>query len=166
MIQPMEEGEIPPQQQASETFTQVFDTVLPGEETVDEDVHQSETFTESLLADQSLDKENNLNTLNGNEKAPEEDIQKDASKSTLNKMVQLPLGRVKHIMKMDPDTKMASQEAVFLIAKVTELFVESLAKESFSYTSQNKKKTLSKPDVDRAIDAVDCLAFLEGALED
>ena len=70
------------------------------------------------------------------------------------------------VMKLDPDTNMANQEAVFLVCKATEFFVESLAKESFSYTSQNKKKTISRKDVDTAIDGVDCLAFLEGALED
>eukprot|EP00095_Tigriopus_kingsejongensis_P010804 snap_masked-scaffold1931_size24754-processed-gene-0.5 protein:Tk10804 transcript:snap_masked-scaffold1931_size24754-processed-gene-0.5-mRNA-1 annotation:"dna polymerase epsilon subunit 4-like" len=112
-------------------------------------VHHSETFTETIVPDVE----------------PEIDDDSPGAGESSEKMVQLPLGRVKHIMKMDPDTKMASQEAVFLITKVTELFVQSLARESFSYTSQNKKKTLSKPDVERAIDSVDALAFLEGAMD-
>ena len=66
----------------------------------------------------------------------------------------------------DPDTNMASQEAVFLISRATELFVESLAAESSSFTVSNKKKTIARTDVDAAIDAVDCLAFLDGALND
>lgn len=64
---------------------------------------------------------------------------------------------------MDPDVNMASQEAVYLITKSVELFVESLAIESFSHT---KKKTITKVDVDKAIDAVEALAFLDGAMED
>lgn len=36
-----------------------------------------------------------------------------------DKLVQLPIARVKRIMKMDPDVNSATQEAVFLIAKST-----------------------------------------------
>ena len=82
------------------------------------------------------------------------------------KLSKLPLGRVKNIMKLDPDVNMASQECVFLISKATELFVDSLAKECYTYTVQNKKKTIAKNDVDTAVEAVDCLAFLEGAIDD
>ena len=66
----------------------------------------------------------------------------------------------------DPDTNMASQEAVFLISRATELFIESLAAESSSFTASNKKKTIARTDVDAAIDAVESLAFLDGALND
>ena len=53
-----------------------------------------------------------------------------------------------------------------MVSKALELFIESLAVESFSYTNSSKKKTISKDDVFKAIDAVDALAFLDGALED
>ena len=33
------------------------------------------------------------------------------------KLIQLPLTRIKHIMKMDPDVNLASQESVVLLAK-------------------------------------------------
>ena len=46
------------------------------------------------------------------------------------KLTKFPLGRVKHIMKMDPDLTMASQESVFLVTKALEMFVESLARSS------------------------------------
>ncbi len=82
------------------------------------------------------------------------------------KLYKFPLGRVKTIMKLDPDVTMASQEAVFAITKAIELFVESLAVEAYSYTSASKKKTISKADVETAIDNVDCLAFLDGAMDD
>lgn len=35
------------------------------------------------------------------------------------KILRLPFSRVKHIMKIDPDVHLASQEAVFLITKST-----------------------------------------------
>lgn len=52
-----------------------------------------------------------------------------------------------------------------MVSKALELFIESLAIESFGYTAHSKKKTVSKDDVTRAIGAVDSLAFLEGAME-
>ena len=69
-------------------------------------------------------------------------------------------------MKMEPDVTMASQDAVFLITKAIELFIESLAMESYTYTANQKKKTVSRQDVEKAIDAVDALAFLDGAMDD
>ncbi len=52
------------------------------------------------------------------------------------------------------------------IAKATELFVECLSAECASYTLESGKKTVQKLHLDKAIDAVDCLAFLEGAIDD
>jgi DNA polymerase epsilon subunit 4 len=52
-----------------------------------------------------------------------------------------------------------------MVSKALELFIESLAVESFSYTAHAKKKTVSKEDVTRAIGAVDSLAFLDGAMD-
>ncbi|XP_003394516.2 DNA polymerase epsilon subunit 4 [Bombus terrestris] len=80
------------------------------------------------------------------------------------KLVKLPLGRIKTIIKMDPEVNMVNQEAVFLITKSTELFIDSLTKESYKYTARMKKKTLQKRDVESAIDNVDALVFLEGML--
>ena len=61
---------------------------------------------------------------------------------------------------------MTSSDGVFVISKAVELFVESLAIESYTYTANQKKKTISRQDVEKAIDAVDALAFLDGAMDD
>ena len=37
----------------------------------------------------------------------------------VEKLVRLPLTRIKHIVKMDPDVNLCSQEALFLITKTT-----------------------------------------------
>ncbi|XP_012221097.1 DNA polymerase epsilon subunit 4 [Linepithema humile] len=81
------------------------------------------------------------------------------------KLVQLPLGRIKTIIKMDPEVSMVNQEAVFLITKSAELFIDSLAKEAYKYTVQAKKRTVQKRDVESAINNVDALVFLESMLE-
>ncbi len=68
-------------------------------------------------------------------------------------------------MKLDPELNLVSSDSVFLMSKVTEMFVQSLARESFVFVEQGKKKTVQKKDVDAAINAVDSLMFLEGALD-
>jgi DNA polymerase epsilon subunit 4 len=59
---------------------------------------------------------------------------------------------------------LVSSDAVFAITKATELFIESLAKECYVHTSQAKKKTIQRKDLDAAISTVDQLIFLEGAI--
>lgn len=88
-----------------------------------------------------------------------------AEEEKSEKLVKLPLSRIKSIIKMDPDVNLASQEAVFLITKSTELFIESLARESYSHTALAKKKTVQRKDIDAAISSSDSLLFLEGALD-
>ncbi|XP_036347478.1 DNA polymerase epsilon subunit 4 [Rhagoletis pomonella] len=80
------------------------------------------------------------------------------------RLFQLPQTRIKNLMKLDPDMNLASAEAVFVVTRATELFIESLASEAFSYTTQSKKKTVQKRDVDLAISSVDSLMFLDGAM--
>ncbi|KAH0946812.1 hypothetical protein HN011_003038 [Eciton burchellii] len=81
------------------------------------------------------------------------------------KLMKLPLGRIKAIIKMDPEVNMINQEAVFMITKSAELFIDSLAKEAYKYTAQAKKRTIQKHDVESAINNVDALVFLEGMLD-
>ncbi|KAG8212756.1 hypothetical protein J437_LFUL019706 [Ladona fulva] len=89
------------------------------------------------------------------------DVESDKSEH----LARLPISRVRHIMKLDPDVNMATQEAVYLVCKATELFIESLARESCSFTVQSKKKTIQRRDIDASIGAVEALSFLDGALD-
>ena len=82
------------------------------------------------------------------------------------KMYRFPLGKIKNMMKMDPEVNMVNKDAIFLVTKSLEMFVENLAIEAYSYTVNAKKKTISRQDVEKAIDAVDALAFLDGAIDD
>ncbi|XP_029466728.1 DNA polymerase epsilon subunit 4-like [Rhinatrema bivittatum] len=77
----------------------------------------------------------------------------------------LPLSRIKALMKADPDLSLTGQEAVFVIAKATELFIETIAKDAFIHAQQGKRKTLQRKDLDNAIEAIDEFAFLEGTLD-
>lgn len=86
-------------------------------------------------------------------------------KATEERLCQLPLSRIKGIMKLDPELSLISSDSVFVMTKATELFIKSLARESFVFAEQGKKRTVQKKDLDAAINAVDALMFLEGALD-
>jgi len=81
------------------------------------------------------------------------------------RVLRLPLARIKHIMKMDPEVKIISQDTVFLVTKATELFLEYLGREAAGQTRTLKRKTMLKRDVDAAIESVANLCFLEGAMD-
>ncbi|KAL8177554.1 UNVERIFIED_CONTAM: hypothetical protein K2H54_012128 [Gekko kuhli] len=84
-----------------------------------------------------------------------------AAPSSAARPARLPLSRVKALVKADPDVTLASQEAVFILARATELFVETIAKDAYIYAQQGKRKTLQRKDLDNAIEAIDEFAFLE-----
>ncbi|XP_006870853.1 PREDICTED: DNA polymerase epsilon subunit 4 [Chrysochloris asiatica] len=81
------------------------------------------------------------------------------------RLSRLPLARVKALVKADPDVTLAGQEAIFILARAAELFVETIAKDAYCCAQQGKRKTLQRRDLDNAIEAVDEFAFLEGRLE-
>ncbi|XP_059052525.1 DNA polymerase epsilon subunit 4 [Achroia grisella] len=111
--------------------------------------------TESIIQDTEL--------LNTEDQEPEE--KRPQNKSEVIRSTRLPMARIKNIMKMDPDVSVVSGDAVFLVTKATELFLETIAKETYSYTASNKRKLISKKDLDLIINKVDCLCFLEGAMD-
>ncbi|CAB1324475.1 unnamed protein product [Coregonus sp. 'balchen'] len=86
--------------------------------------------------------------LRGNEAEEENNLQTGPiAAPSQNRLVKLPLSRIKAMMKADPDVSLASQESVFIIAKATELFVEMIAKDALVYAQQGKRKTLQRKDL-------------------
>ena len=73
----------------------------------------------------------------------------------------LPLARIKRIMKSDEDVRMISAEAPVLFAKACEIFVLELAVRSWGAAGKNKRKVISKDDVETAIKTTDFFDFLE-----
>ncbi|EFJ36761.1 hypothetical protein SELMODRAFT_77573, partial [Selaginella moellendorffii] len=73
---------------------------------------------------------------------------------------QLPLARIKKIMKADEDVKMISAEAPVLFAKACELFILELTFRAWMHTEENKRRTLQRNDVAGAISRADIFDFL------
>jgi len=76
-------------------------------------------------------------------------------------LVQLPLARVKRIIKTDSDIKLIGSDAVVLIAKATELFLEYLVVEAYNKTKEEKRKILQYKDLARLVRETDELEFLD-----
>ncbi|XP_053665502.1 DNA polymerase epsilon subunit 4 [Anopheles marshallii] len=87
-----------------------------------------------------------------------------STKAPEERLALFPFARIKQIMKLDPDVGIVSAEAIFVVTKAAELFLQTLAKDTSSHTLASKKKTMSKRDVELAIDNVDALMFLEGMM--
>ena len=73
---------------------------------------------------------------------------------------QLPLARVKKIMKSDEDVRMISAEAPALFAKACEMFILELTHRSWLYTEENRRRTLQRSDIATAIARTDIFDFL------
>mmetsp|Transcript_5419 Transcript_5419/g.4876 ORF Transcript_5419/g.4876 Transcript_5419/m.4876 type:complete len:132 (+) Transcript_5419:119-514(+) len=74
----------------------------------------------------------------------------------------LPLARIKRIMKSDEDVRMISAEAPVLFAKACEMFILELTIRSWGAAEKCKRRTLQKEDVEAAIKNTDIFDFLIG----
>ncbi|KAL0029837.1 hypothetical protein WJX77_003009 [Trebouxia sp. C0004] len=73
---------------------------------------------------------------------------------------QLPLARIKKIMKSDEDVRMISAEAPVLFAKACEMFILELTLRSWNHSEENKRRTLQRNDIAAAITRTDIFDFL------
>jgi len=73
----------------------------------------------------------------------------------------LPLARIKKIMKRDPDVSNMSKEALFLMTKCTDLFVEHLGEQSIRQAYGQKRKSVRVEDITSAIRSTSSARFLE-----
>lgn len=77
-----------------------------------------------------------------------------------------PINRIRAIMKLDPDTGKMGADAVFLVARTTELFVQYLADKAFQVTQENRRKTIQKKDILSTVQPATNLEFLESNFTD
>ncbi|TRY70316.1 hypothetical protein TCAL_08255 [Tigriopus californicus] len=89
----------------------------------------------------------------------------DESNGTGNDGLRLPWAKVRSIAKLDETQLTISQDAVFVLARSTELFIEFLAKVSAEKMAQTKRRSLGKVDIDEAIAEHDNLMFLEDLID-
>ncbi|KAI3405419.2 HAP5 [Candida oxycetoniae] len=73
---------------------------------------------------------------------------------------QLPLARIKKVMKTDQDVKMISAEAPILFAKGCDIFITELTMRAWIHAEENKRRTLQKSDIAAASTKSDMFDFL------
>ena len=82
----------------------------------------------------------------------------------------LPLARIKRIMKADEDVRMVSAEAPVIFARACRVFILELTMRSWFEAEEAKRKTLQKEDVHAAILKTDVFDFLvdvvDGTIEE
>ena len=76
------------------------------------------------------------------------------------KIHQLPLARIKKVMKADPDVKMISAEAPILFAKGCDIFITELTMRAWIHAEDNKRRTLQRSDIAAALSKSDMFDFL------
>ncbi|KAG9028423.1 hypothetical protein FRB95_006501 [Tulasnella sp. JGI-2019a] len=72
----------------------------------------------------------------------------------------LPLARIKKVMKSDPDVKMIGSDAPVLFAKACEIFITEVTSRAWLVAAQNKRRTLSRVYVAKALAMSDQFDFL------
>ncbi|XP_027930308.1 nuclear transcription factor Y subunit C-3-like [Vigna unguiculata] len=77
---------------------------------------------------------------------------------------QLPLTRIKKIMKFDDDVKMVSSEATMLLGKACELFIMELTMRSWAHVEDDRRKIIQQTDVASAISINEMFDFLVDVL--
>ena len=93
-------------------------------------------------------------------KTQKEEIQEVGNDPNEFKNHQLPLARIKKIMKSDEDVRMISAEAPVLFAKACEMFILELTLRSWIHSEENKRRTLQRNDIAAAITKTDIFDFL------
>ncbi|CDK28548.1 unnamed protein product [Kuraishia capsulata CBS 1993] len=73
---------------------------------------------------------------------------------------QLPLARIKKVMKTDEEVKMISAEAPILFAKGCDIFITELTMRAWIHAEENKRRTLQKSDIAAALSKSDMFDFL------
>uniref|UniRef100_A0A8D0GLP4 Chromatin accessibility complex protein 1 n=1 Tax=Sphenodon punctatus TaxID=8508 RepID=A0A8D0GLP4_SPHPU len=81
-----------------------------------------------------------------------------------NRLVSLPLSRIRVIMKSSPEVSSINQDALFLTAKATELFVQYLATYSYKHGSGKEPRSLTYSDLSRTAEESETFQFLADIL--
>uniref|UniRef100_A0A1B6LUM2 Chromatin accessibility complex protein 1 n=1 Tax=Graphocephala atropunctata TaxID=36148 RepID=A0A1B6LUM2_9HEMI len=78
-----------------------------------------------------------------------------------SKELQLPISRIRTIMKSSPDVENISQDALYLITRATELFIQYLARESYKLC---ETKELDYKQLAEVVQTSDNMMFLREIL--
>ncbi|GBF87640.1 hypothetical protein Rsub_00351 [Raphidocelis subcapitata] len=76
----------------------------------------------------------------------------------------LPLARVKKLIKSEPDVKVVSSEAIFLIGRAVELILDEMVARAHASMSRDARKALLYKDIANAVQGWEALDILGDAV--
>nr|XP_016455259.1 PREDICTED: nuclear transcription factor Y subunit gamma-like isoform X12 [Nicotiana tabacum] len=87
-------------------------------------------------------------------------VEETLQASELKRKQELPLARIRRVIKSNDQVKMVSAHAIVLFAKATEMFILELTLRAWMQAEQVKRRTLKRYDIARAIRNEELLDFL------
>lgn len=134
---------------------------------------QDEKMIEEIINTHTIDNNNNIIGPDYEDKMAIEDenMNDESNANNLNKqashkkekvnLIRLPLSKIKNTMKLDKDVKLCQKNAYYLIGRLTELFLQELAKNAHLVCKTSKRKTINIDDINTAIKRNDKFSFID-----
>ena len=79
----------------------------------------------------------------------------------IRQIVDMPVARVRRIMKSDADVRTISQEAVVVVSKAAEKIIEHLAREALKNATNDNRKQIVYSDLSDVVKTIETFDFLE-----
>ena len=130
-------------------------------EKLNEKMDIDEINTENNKDDNKINENENIENEKDNNNNNIEIKDEKNHKKEKNSLMRFPLAKIKNIIKLDDDIKLCQKNAYFVIGKLTELFLQELAKNSYLVCKNQKRKTINIEDINTAIRQSDKYSFID-----
>ena len=108
-----------------------------------------------------IEKEQLENSLEEQKNDINENIQEgNENKKERTSLIRYPLAKIKNIMKLDNDIKLCQKDAYTVIGKLTEMFLQELARDAYAVCKSCKRKTINLEDISSAIKMEPKMGFI------
>ncbi|KAI5949096.1 HAP5 [Candida theae] len=145
--------------------------IIPSHQTIvdESELLAAQAAAEAAAAAQQQEPGDVFNNVGQGLEGPHRDMMMQYWQETINsiehdehdfKNHQLPLARIKKVMKTDEDVRMISAEAPILFAKGCDVFITELTMRAWIHAEENKRRTLQKSDIAAALTKSDMFDFL------
>ncbi len=134
----------------------------PQDEKMIEDIintHKATNTEEIANTNDAMLNENMI--VNEQDKIKEANPPKESHKKDKNNLIRLPLSKIKNTMKLDSDIKLCQKNAYYVIGKLTELFLQEIAKNAHIVCKNGKRKTINLDDINTSIKRNEKFSFID-----
>ena len=132
-----------------------FNIKIPKEDNIQKDEIQqniSDNNNEELAVNKmDIDKEPSENNIEEEKKNTESAQNENENKKERTSLIRFPLAKIKNIMKLDNDIKLCQKDAYTVIGKMTEMFLQELARGAYAVCKSCRRKTINLEDINSAI---------------